>query len=261
MKILALDFDGVLCDSAKECLINSYNSFNIIEQILTEKRYSLEMLDPREVGTFLKFRPLVRIAREYYLLWYLIKKNQPIDPCKNIREQIRITDQKLDVFNTIFFQQRREWMKKDERSWLNHNSLYAGIKEVLIKLVKKENVFIVSSKNISAINDILRHNCIYFANDNIWGSDSDLDKPDIFRRLKEKHVISYSDIIFLDDNIDNLLKAKELGISVFWASWGYSMVNEKKKVSDNSIYLVAPEEFGVWAKDILEKESYYYRKQ
>ena len=252
MKLLALDFDGVLCDSAKECLINSYNSYNIAEQKNTEKSYSMEMIDSREVELFLKFRPLVRIAREYYPLWYLISKNQPIDPSMNIQEQIRIPEKKLDAFNTIFFQQRREWMKKDEFSWLYFNPLYPGIKKVLLELIKYENTYIVSSKNAPAINSILKHNQIDFPTDNIWGSDSDLDKPDIFRKLKEKNAISYSDIIFLDDNIENLMKAKELGISVFWASWGYSMVNEKKKVSENRINFVRPEEFGAWANGVSE---------
>ncbi|UCG69320.1 MAG: HAD family hydrolase [Thermoplasmata archaeon] len=256
MKILALDFDGVLCDSVNECLINSYNSFNIIDNMPTKKVYSLKMLVTSEVETFTKFRPLVRVAREYYALWYLIKKNQPIDPYKNIREQIKISDYKLDVFNTIFLQQRREWMGKDIRSWLSHNPLYAGINEVLIKIFKRENVFIVSSKNKSAISAILENNGISIGKDKIWGADCNMDKVYVLNRFKEKYAISFSDIIFLDDNIYDLLKAKELGILGFCALWGYSLVNEKKRIRDNGIPVIALEDFGDWAKNILDKESF-----
>ena len=64
--------------------------------------------------------------------------------------------------------------------------------------------------------------------------------------------INLSNITFLDDNLNNLIIAKNLGLSVFFASWGYSMENEKKQVVEMGIPIVALEDFENWAMDIVK---------
>ena len=60
--ILALDFDGVICNSIDECLITSYNAF-----------YKMEINNisdiPDDIKSFFyTYRYYVRPAREYYLI-------------------------------------------------------------------------------------------------------------------------------------------------------------------------------------------------
>ncbi|MDL2123259.1 MAG: hypothetical protein LWX51_09270 [Deltaproteobacteria bacterium] len=247
MKILALDFDGVICNSLLECLINSYNSFNIVGETLAKRLYKLEQIAQTEVETFRRFRPLVRVAKEYYALWLLIRKHQSIDPRKSIREQARVTDHKLEEFNSIFYAERKVWLDKDAKSWFRYNPLYDGMKKALFKILDKENVFIVSSKNAWAIKAILGYNEMSVADGKILGSDSGMDKDALFHQLSQRHSIRFSNIIFLDDNLSNLLTAKDMGISVFFASWGYSMESEKKQIYEMGIPAVALEDFGEWA--------------
>ena len=82
--------------------MNSYNSFNIFEGDTSQTVYNLKEIGAGDVKTFIKFRPLVRVAKEYYILWYLIKKKQLIDPNSSIREQAKVGEEKLDKFNSIF---------------------------------------------------------------------------------------------------------------------------------------------------------------
>lgn len=251
MKILALDFDGVLCDSAIECLINSYNSFNVIEESSIKKVYGLGEIATGEVKAFMTFRPLARVAKEYCLLWHMIKENQAIDPGKNINKQAKIPADKLEKFNSIFYTQRKEWMEKDIKAWLGHNPLYNGMRETLLKISDRENVFIVSSKDRSAIKAIMEYNELPVDEDKILGSDSGMDKDAVFHKLKEAYSISFSAITFLDDNVNNLLQAKDMGISVFFASWGYSMNTDKNRINEMCIPMVALENFGAWAVHIM----------
>ena len=251
MNVLALDFDGVLCDSAIECLINSYNSFNVIEESSIKKVYGLGEIAIGEVEAFMTFRPLVRVAKEYCLLWHMIKENQEIDLGKDINKQAKIGADKLEEFNSIFYTQRKEWMEKDKKAWLEHNPLYNGMRETLLKISDRENVFIVSSKDRSAIKTITEYNGLPVDDDKILGSDSGMDKDALFLKLKEASSIRFSDITFLDDNVNNLLKAKDMGISVFFASWGYSMEGEKRRVRELGVTAVALEDFGEWAMDVI----------
>lgn len=251
MSLLALDFDGVICDSAVECLVNSYNSFNIFKGYTSQKVYNLKEICAGYIETFRKFRPLVRVAKEYYALWYLIRMNQPIDPNTSIRKQAKVGEENLDRFNSIFYGQRQEWMESNINSWLDYNPLYGGIKKALSKISDKENMLIVSSKDKSAIKAILQHNGLSIDDPKVWSSDSGMDKDEIFRKLGGNYSINLSNITFLDDNLNNLIKAKGMGIAVFFASWGYSMENEKKQVHEMGIPIVALEDFENWVMDIV----------
>ena len=175
------------------------------------------------------------MAKEYYILWYLIIKKKPIDPNSSIKEQAKVGEEKLDKFNSIFYGQRKEWMEKDIGSWLEYNPLYDGMKKALFKIFDNGNVCIVSSKNKSAIKVVLQHNVLSIDDTKVWGSDSGMDKDAIFRKLGETYSINLSNITFLDDNLNNLIKAKGMGIAVFlhhgdipwkmrrnrWVRWAY----------------------------------------
>ena len=251
MKMLLLDFDGVLCDSIDECLINSYNTFNILERDNAKIIYDIHKIDPKLIETFRQFRPLVRVAREYYLLWSLIQKGIAISAEKDIRSQLNIGDRKLEKFHSLFYSLRNDWMKNDVMSWIRYNPLFEGMNKVLKDVLKKKTVIIVSSKDKTAINTILRFNDLIIDEDRIWGSDSGRDKHAIFRELKEIYQIPFSDFVFLDDNLNNLLIAKKMGIRSFFASWGYSMPNEKALARKMEIPMIRLEYFGEWVGKFL----------
>ena len=66
--VLALDFDGVICNSIDECLITSYNAF-----------YNTKINNVSEIpddiqSFFYTYRHYVRPAREYYLLHKALQK-------------------------------------------------------------------------------------------------------------------------------------------------------------------------------------------
>ena len=65
-KIIALDFDGVICDSIDECLLVSYHAFHGKSKI-----DKIDFSDIQEdlVNDFKKNRYIVGPAKDFYFLW------------------------------------------------------------------------------------------------------------------------------------------------------------------------------------------------
>ena len=75
-KIFVFDFDGVICDSTKECLINSFNSYNIYINKNFKLAKSIDEIDVKLIEDFKVFRPYIKGAKEYlkFFDYYFFKK-------------------------------------------------------------------------------------------------------------------------------------------------------------------------------------------
>ena len=61
--ILALDFDGVICDSARECLFTAYACYGPVAGFSPAS--NLEEISPSVQGPFFRMRPFVRDGKDY----------------------------------------------------------------------------------------------------------------------------------------------------------------------------------------------------
>ena len=247
-KLIALDFDGVLCDSINECLITSYNSYLIINEINSYCVYSLDKLPNDIKDYFLKFRPLAVTAREYYLLWDLFFSSQPIDLYQPISKQINVDDKTLDDFRKIFYQERKHWIETNIESWLKHNPIYPEILKCFDDLFCNPNLIILSAKDSDSIKYILKHAGIVLPDNNIYGSASGKSKIGILKTIISKYNVSSAYTYFLDDSIENLFSAREIGVNLFLADWGYVFPHQIETIKQLDIEVVSQMDFHKWAK-------------
>lgn len=229
LKGIIFDFDGVLCDSMEECLVVSYRAFLRQENRPTTKTYDKANVPNDKASLFRRFRYLVRTAPEYRLLWRLIDCGQVPDASKTLIEQSSGSSAELSVYKNLFFDERAAWLDRDRCSWLNHNPLYAGIKTLLDSPEILKRCWIVSSKNETAMKAILAHNGIALEASRFFGSETGFDKDHLLQELIRDINATPSALIFIDDNLTNLLKAKSIGIQTTMATWGYTGNTEKEK--------------------------------
>ena len=62
-KIIALDFDGVICDSIDECLLVSYFAFNNISSI---DKINFSDINYNLISSFRKYRFIVGPAKDFF---------------------------------------------------------------------------------------------------------------------------------------------------------------------------------------------------
>jgi phosphoglycolate phosphatase-like HAD superfamily hydrolase len=233
-KIIALDFDGVICDSINECLLVSYHAFYGKSKI-----DKIDFSDIQEdlVNDFKKNRYIVGPAKDFYFLWKSI-----IEYRKSSKEVINtfVKLKKLEANHELpyakrFYLLRDQLKKKYYSEWVSLNPFYHEIKNLLIKIKDRHNLFIVTAKDTDSVSDLLQANNVDIKREQIYGREINIDKRYLFRKMINTRGLSQKDIIFIDDNISNLIDVNEIGISGFLATWGYNSDYDKNEAKKNDI--------------------------
>lgn len=131
VSVLALDFDGVMCDSIHECLRLSYAVFRGVEhgdegdpaRILTDNP------PERPAALFLERRGIVRPAAHFYLLWKWIVDFPERDMAPAAFEAMaREYPQQIDAFGRLFVQWRTELRERFPAEWVRSNPIYPEVR-------------------------------------------------------------------------------------------------------------------------------------
>ena len=235
-----LDFDGVICDSRAECMITSYNAYRTVFFGSTRDCFEEKVIPEKDRELFVAYRYLVRIAEEYKLLWDLIFSKKVISKDLPIYLQTKSDKESLDLFKKTYFEKRYLWMNHDLESWLMHNKLFDGIFEKVKDLNSNNLISIVSAKDEKSIRTILEFNEIHVPEKSIYGNEYG-DKNDILKKIIEFQ--DRQDIVFIDDNLDNVLTAKGFGIPSYLASWGYLSDGTLRNAEKEQVTVIDIEDF------------------
>tara|TARA_Y100001980_G_C14537540_1_gene314538 strand:- start:8 stop:703 length:696 start_codon:yes stop_codon:yes gene_type:complete len=216
-KYIALDFDGVICNSINECMLVSFCSFFDIN--ITNDSFSNISNDQK--NKFSRYRYLVGPAFEYNSLWEAIENSKSNDSIIsyftgiNPSKEIAVKNQKK------FYKNRTDFKIKDFTNWSRLNPFYGEIHKALIAKKDLRNIFIVTSKDYQSVVELLKYNKIPINKKQIYSYEKSLDKKILFEELLDEHKIDKNDIIFIDDKLSHLENVTTFGIKSFLALWGY----------------------------------------
>ena len=129
--ILALDFDGVICDSAGECLFTSYSYYAPIAGLPSAP--GLDEIPEGLRKKFYRIRPFIQDGKDYMLILYFITNGIPIegqedfdqssrDHLDRVCQEVGAADAKQ--LEELFQRKRREIRTRNETAWLGLNPLY-----------------------------------------------------------------------------------------------------------------------------------------
>ena len=138
-------------------------------------------------------------------------------------------------FADRFYRIRDQLKYKHFHKWNLLNPFYEQIRNTLIKITDKENLFIVTAKDKKSVIDLLKKNKVNIKNSHIYGREKSLDKREIFHQLTIDHDVDLREIVFVDDNITNAIDVSNIGILSYFATWGYNTKSDKVKALKNNI--------------------------
>ena len=260
--VIALDFDGVICDSAAECVVSAYGAY-------VEARG--DPFDPMASDTpdhfrdgFYRMRPLIRDGRDYVMIMHLLDIGVEIEGQEEFDRALeaRLPDL-LGLFGVedgpgleaAFQKYRAGFRARDEAGWMDRNPLYGGMTRALEERGgEMGGVFVTTSKPGPVARGILEHNGFYLPEGHVLGKDMVGRSPDKnvhMRLVTEATGASYPDIHFVDDQVAHLESAMGLGVNCYLAAYGYTTEKQVEKARGLGIRVLMEGVLAGWMGGVL----------
>jgi hypothetical protein len=249
--ILALDFDGVLCDGMREYFEASRRTYM---KIWPDATVPGEDLFP----TFRVLRPVIMTGWEMPLLLYAIAQG-----CREVailQDWEKVRDELVNVgplpagalvqaLTHTLDEVRRAWIAADRRDWLERNVPYVPLDEVRRLVDEPERSVLVTTKEGEFAGQILAHWDVHLAD--IQGKEAGTHKCENLRALIADYTAVYGwrpRLWFVEDRLETLqhvtTHAELTDVGLFLAAWGYNTAQTRASVlSDGRIRLLTLEQF------------------
>ena len=246
--LLALDFDGVICDGLIEYFATTKKTYHKIWQ------EDSETITDGFAEVFSQLRPVIETGWEMpVLLRSLVRGITPetvLSQWHLIREQI-ITQENLDknLLSKTLDSTRDDWIKNDLDDWLSLHRFYPGVVDKLQQIINSDcHFYIVTTKEGRFVKQLLEKQGIDLPANNIIGKESKRPKYETLRLLRGKIPASDISIWFMEDRLKTLELVKQQSdlseVQLFLADWGYNTELERKKAQqDPLIQLISLEQF------------------
>ena len=245
--VLALDFDGVVCDGLREYFQTAWRAYCQIWQ--PDDLSPSEDLAPQ----FYRLRPVVETGWEMPILIRAlvlgIEERKILQDWVTIAAQI-VTEDALDAasVSAIVDDIRDQWIATDLNSWLGEHRFYPGVIERLREvLASSTHCLIISTKEGRFIKQLLQQQGIVISDQQVYGKEVKRPKYQILKELNAEYGETTS-IWFVEDRLKTLEAVKKQpgleNVTLFLVDWGYNTIADQQSILDDDlIHLLLLEQF------------------
>jgi len=253
--LLALDFDGVLCDGLLEYFQTAWRTYC---QLWSYP----QGVSPEELATgFYRTRPVIEIGWEMpILIRALVLGISEIEILQNwsrIADNIVREEQlKAEIIGPHLDRVRDEWINTDLSGWLGLHRFYPGVIERIKPLIEQSfPVYIITTKEERFVRSLLEQQGVNIPENQIFGKGYKRPKYEILRELLTK-IEPTPHIWFIEDRLQTLLSVQQQpdlnNVQLFLADWGYNIQRERDLASESSaINLLSLSQFSQDFSEIL----------
>ena len=256
LKILALDFDGVIVDSVLECLFVSYNTYLKVykrngRELFSGKPFTFENWEKdkknyqEKMKYFYRLRSYIRGATDYGLIQKLMEEKKLINNQEEFDKYRGSVNFNFEDYNKEFYKERERLQNINYMAWSNleppYPKIIEGIKKIMAKGVK---VVIATSNRRKAIMKSFTPEFFGFFIEpkDILDKRFGEDKSEQMKHIVESYKVQFEDIYFVDDQVSHLIQVKPLGVEVFLAGWSYATKKQKVEARRLNIPIIEKEE-------------------
>lgn len=256
MKVLAVDYDGVIVDSVMDSLFVSYNAYLRLFGSSKRKQFGGKLFTfnnwpmilkkyKKEIQYYRSLRPYIRGATDYGLIQKLMEEGKEIHNQQEF-DQYRETIQfDFQNYHDAFYQERKRLQQEDFEGWLSLQPPYKEVIKGIQQFVEEGIKVVIATSNRREYIFQTFHPHYY----NIPVDAGDIldfrfgeDKSSQMHHICAEYSVNYEDIYFIDDQLAHLEQTIHLGIHVFLAGWSYATEQQKKTARKKGIPVIEKEE-------------------
>lgn len=246
--ILALDFDGVICDGLLEYFQTAWRTYCQIWQ-------PENLTPPPDLPEkFYRLRPVIETGWEMPVLIRVLLLG--ISESKILHDWSTVLHQCVDAENLQptdvgqrVDQIRDEWITQDLESWLALHRFYPGVIERFQRILETPTqVFIVTTKEGRFAKQLLQQQGIKLSEDRIIGKEIKRPKHKTLRELINGFTGDFCSLWFVEDRLNTLLSVEQQSdlaqVRLYLADWGYNTAAHRDEVRNyRRIQLLSLSEF------------------
>ena len=246
--ILALDFDGVVCDGLIEYFEVAWRTYCQIWSPANDT-------PPDDLALrFYRLRPVIETGWEMPILIKALiegfSDEQILQSWTTITSEILAADHlEAKAVSTKLDNLRDEWIQTDLDGWLSLHRFYPGVIERLkITLESNVQLYIVTTKEGRFVKQLLEKEGVNLPPENIFGKEVKRPKYETLRELIAKANTQPVSLWFVEDRLKTLQLVKQQSdldnVKLFLADWGYNTQLEREAgKNDPRIHLISLSHF------------------
>jgi phosphoglycolate phosphatase-like HAD superfamily hydrolase len=228
MLIYALDFDGVICDSAAETGETAWRAGCEIWPEWGDRSVPEAVLE-----RFRSLRPVLETGYQSLGLMRLAET----DPAAVGSEELAVqanrmlleTGRSRSALVDMFGQARDRWLAEDLAGWLARHSFYPGILDALKQFMARGEVFILTTKQERFVKALLQGQGVDFPDERLYGLEDGRCKEEILLDLLARY--PQNECLFVEDRLETLKRVAvcpALGsVQLYLATWGYNTASTR----------------------------------
>jgi phosphoglycolate phosphatase-like HAD superfamily hydrolase len=235
--ILALDFDGVICDGLIEYFEVAWHTYC---QIWTPANDT----PPDDLALrFYRLRPVIETGWEMPVLIKALVDGIPdekiLQEWLSIAPQILLEDKlQAKEIGVKLDNQRDEWIATDLDNWLSLHRFYPGVVEkIKVTIASAVELFIITTKEGRFVQQLLQKEGVNLPPAVIFGKEVKRPKYEILRELKQQAAEKKVSVWFVEDRLKTLHLVQQQpdleDVKLFLADWGYNTQTERKAAKDD----------------------------
>jgi phosphoglycolate phosphatase-like HAD superfamily hydrolase len=242
MQALALDFDGVLCDSAREAFTVAVRSY----AKTLSPGFARNELDEALFAEFVALMPLGNRAEDYAIALSAIERGRVLaDQAAYDAFRGELDPAALRAFHKRFYRERHAWSERDPEGWHARMRPYPGLCELLRRRASEVRLAIATAKDRRSVRVLLERYGIadLFPDGAIHDKETGVSKRAHVLAIAAGAGIDAPDITFVDDKLNHLEDVAGLGARCVLAAWGYNGERERRGARARGFLVCTLEDF------------------
>ncbi|MDF1582258.1 MAG: HAD family hydrolase [Methyloprofundus sp.] len=237
--VYALDFDGVICDSAVETALTGWKVATQVWLDMAETTPSAT-----HIRQFHALRPYLETGYEAVIFMRLLQQGESVEYIQANSQQIFAQfSSEVPLLKRLFGQTRDQWIQNEQAEWIAMNPLFPGVAEKLRQL-KGRAWYIVTTKQERFVEQILEANQVELPTDT-YGLDRRMSKSAVLDELIYMH--PKEKICLIEDRLPTLLNVQSnedlSEVELQFVDWGYNTEQDREKARAAGIPVIALSEF------------------